>query len=656
MSFDYEKIKKKQETGEQWASYSDLFMVLSVVFLLLYVVASLRTGTHTLQQQIQNQQLAEKAQDLENQIKAYNNLKEDYLEKSASQREQEVYGQLMDKLSLLQEENKEEASTLRAKALENEKKEMALNKYQQLIRNIINSNVLSKSKIKRRDRTIASAKVTIADQVETIKIKDDAILERDMTIEQKEGVIENLDKEVALKKRIIAKKNSVIAKKQKILKSKQREIFKLNKDISVKKGQIKTNERKISKINKNLANQIKALKKEQKRRKISKKNFLKKMARLKSKSKKEILVLNKKNKNIKRKLYKVNKAVGKANALLVSANKTIKTQKNQKAKLDRELSSVQNQKAVLDAELTKVQSEVVATKAELEQTKQEFQQQVSNLEGQKSQLESQRNKLQNQKNLLSSQKKELKNINSKLAKVNTKLDKEKKQLTKVTKKLNQEKKQLTQEKTKLNTEKRKLSKDLKKAQEIINAKKALAKQISKNFKKAGIKASVDAGTGEVVLAFGNSYFDNGKANLKNTMKKTLNKFMPIYAESIFKDKKIAEKIKSVDIIGFSSPTYAGRYVNPNSLAPKDKKAIEYNTNLSIERAKSVFKHIIDTNKLKYSRQRQITPLLKVSGRSYFSGALKGRAPAKEMSKKQFCAMYDCKKEQRVIIRFELDQR
>jgi chromosome segregation ATPase len=656
MSFDYEKLKKKQETGEQWASYSDLFMVLSVVFLLLYVVASLRTGTHTLQQQMQNQALAEKAQDLENQIKAYNNLKENYLDKSASDKEQQVYEQLMDKLTLLEDENKEEASALRKKAMENEKKEMALNQYQQIIRNIINSNVLSKSKIKRRDRRIASAEVTIADQQETIQIKDDTILERDGIIEEKETQISNLDKEVELKKSIIAKKNNVIAEKQRILKTKQVEIVKLNRDIAVKKGQIKTNKKKISKINRNLAKQIKSLKREQKRRKISKKNFLKKMAKIKAKSKKEINWLNRKNKKIKGKLYQVNKAVSTANVQLKKANKTIVSQKSQKEKLDRELNSVQSQKAALDAELTKVQSEVVATKAELEKTKSTFQQQVASLEGQKSTLEQQRNKLQNQKNLLKSQKKELKQINSKLAKVNTKLDKDKKQLTKVSKKLEKEKVKLAEEKTQLKTEKKQLSKDLKKAQEIINAKKSLAKQISKNFKKAGIEASVDPGTGEVVLAFGNSYFDNGKAHLKGSMKSTLNKFMPIYAESIFKDPKIASKIKSVDIIGFSSPTYAGRYVNPNSLAGKDKQAIEYNTNLSIERAKSVFKHIIDTDKLKYQRQNQITPLLKVSGRSYFSGALKGRAPAKEMSKKEFCSLYDCKKEQRVIIRFELDHR
>ena len=37
MSFDYDRFKAKEDNGSYWASYSDLFMVLSLVFLLLYV-------------------------------------------------------------------------------------------------------------------------------------------------------------------------------------------------------------------------------------------------------------------------------------------------------------------------------------------------------------------------------------------------------------------------------------------------------------------------------------------------------------------------------------------------------------------------------------------------------------------------------------------
>ncbi|MBT8436314.1 MAG: hypothetical protein KJP11_02995, partial [Gammaproteobacteria bacterium] len=45
MSFDYKAIRASQNaSGTQWASYSDLFMVLAFIFLLMYMVSSLRTG------------------------------------------------------------------------------------------------------------------------------------------------------------------------------------------------------------------------------------------------------------------------------------------------------------------------------------------------------------------------------------------------------------------------------------------------------------------------------------------------------------------------------------------------------------------------------------------------------------------------------------
>ena len=626
MSFDYDKVKKKQEEGNQWASYSDLFMVLSVVFLLLYVTASLRTGTHTLQQQIQNQRLAEKAQDLENQIKVYNNLKQNYLEKQASMSEQKVYEQLMDKIKLLKEDNLEEANKLRAKALENEKKEQALNQYQQIIRNIINANVLSKARIKRKEEIVASQKNTIKEQVDTIAV-------RDQTIVDKSRKIASLDAEVANKLEIIARKDDLIAKKQAILKQKQSTIKKLNKDIKSKERQISKNLKKIDTINSDLNSRIKKLQKLRRNHKLSKKLYNIELKRIQKKSARRIEKLNAKNKLINNKLARVNKKVQKANQQLSKASKVIQDQEKQKQQLDQEIAHMQQK--------------VVQTKQEFDQKKKEFKNQITDLEKQKNQIELQKNQLEKQKAQMA-------DINKQLEKVNLQLAQDKNQLNSVQKKLKQDRARLQKQKKKLDKQNAELSKDLKKAKEIINAKKKLAKQITENFAKNGIKAEVDSNTGEVVLSFGKNFFDRGSAKLKKSMKGVLNKFMPIYADSIFKDPKMAKKIKSVDIIGFASPTYRGKYVNPNSLDPKDKKAIEYNTNLSIERAKAVFKHIIDTRKLKYTQQNKITPLLKVSGRSYFSGALNGRAPASEMSRDDFCKKYDCKKEQRVIIKFELD--
>ena len=82
MSLHYKRNSGAHGHGDsQWTSYSDLFMGLSVVFLLLYVTASLRTGTTGLQQSVEKAKMVEEMHDLKNQLKAYNSIKKEYLEK-----------------------------------------------------------------------------------------------------------------------------------------------------------------------------------------------------------------------------------------------------------------------------------------------------------------------------------------------------------------------------------------------------------------------------------------------------------------------------------------------------------------------------------------------------------------------------------------------
>ena len=138
MSFEYRKSKGHGDNESFWTSYSDLFLGLSSIFLMLYVVASLRTGTDTIKVMTDNQQLKVEVQDLKNQLQTYESVKENYLNNQASKDEVTEYNELMDKLTLLQDEAKNEKESLRQKARENERKEAALNKYQQMVRNIIN--------------------------------------------------------------------------------------------------------------------------------------------------------------------------------------------------------------------------------------------------------------------------------------------------------------------------------------------------------------------------------------------------------------------------------------------------------------------------------------------------------------------------------------
>ena len=154
MSFNYNKHKDKGHSDSFWTSYSDLFLGLSAIFILLYVFASLQMGTSGMKQQLENQSLKQQVAELQNQMKIYEQIKDDYLQQQASQDEMQEYTELMDKLTLLKEEAKDEKDRLKQVALENARKEKALNKYQHIIRNIINANKLAAAKIINRDDVI----------------------------------------------------------------------------------------------------------------------------------------------------------------------------------------------------------------------------------------------------------------------------------------------------------------------------------------------------------------------------------------------------------------------------------------------------------------------------------------------------------------------
>src|SRR5882757_9955232 len=106
MAFNYDKHKNHSSGDSFWTSYSDLFLGLSTIFLLLYVTASLRTGTDAIKNQVENQKLTMQNQELKSQLKMYEQVKADYLQKDASKDELQEYTELMDKLTLLKEDAK----------------------------------------------------------------------------------------------------------------------------------------------------------------------------------------------------------------------------------------------------------------------------------------------------------------------------------------------------------------------------------------------------------------------------------------------------------------------------------------------------------------------------------------------------------------------
>lgn len=560
MSFEYRKSKGHGDNESFWTSYSDLFLGLSSIFLMLYVVASLRTGTDTIKVMTDNQQLKVEVQDLKNQLQTYESVKENYLKNQASKDEMTEYNELMDKLTLLQDEAKNEKDTLRQQARENERKEAALNKYQQMVRNIINSNNLAKVKINNR--------------------------------------------------------NEIITEKDEDIKD-------LNTNIASMNHTLKVKEQEINSASLKLKQQLTALDQAKKFQKISQVAYLARMKQLKAVAEKNIQALRAEKTQVaqnlsaaqqqlastQNELESTSSELGKTKGALEASNQQISGLKDRigsmnaesQAKLrglqegyDRERAAA---RAAFDAELGRQKN---LSAGEIARREAEFKRQgearekafAGRLQGLAGELENTKGALANTQGRLAA------------------------------------------------------------AEAELSARKGIAEEIKKGFKGAGVKADINE-SGDVVLDFGQAYFDSDSAQLKEEMRNVLQRAMPVYSKSLFGNPKVSNKISSVEVIGFASPTYQGRVVDPYSSKPQDRDAIKYNMDLSYKRAKSIFNYILDGKEMNFTYHNNLVPAMKVSGRSFLDLMKQDRSIA---SVEDYCKKNDCKKSQRVIIRFNMESK
>jgi hypothetical protein len=185
VNLNYDKIKRRVEDGgNHWTSYSDLFLVLSVVFLLLFTVANIRSGTITMAQQTQLAQAKHEVDDLKQQIKAYDVLKEDYVKNGASQDEIQSYHDLMDHMDLLSSDAKKERDDLSAQAKAADEKAKNLNHYQAMVKNIISANLVASGKMKKRDLMLDEKDKDLDNLESTVQTQQSAIYQNNATITQ----------------------------------------------------------------------------------------------------------------------------------------------------------------------------------------------------------------------------------------------------------------------------------------------------------------------------------------------------------------------------------------------------------------------------------------------------------------------------------------
>ncbi len=617
MSFQYHKNGNHGQGESFWTSNSDLFLGLSSIFLLLYVVSSLRSGADGVNNATENKKLKVQIQDLQNQLKTYESVKNQYLQSQANKSEKDEYAELMDKLSLLQEEAKNEKENLTKQATDNAKKETALNKYQQMVRNVINSNKFAQTKITNRNEVITE--------------KEQVIDEKDDVIVEQTGKITNL-----------------------------------NKDISQKENLIRNKDQQIDQVNDSLTAKVKELKRTYKNAKLSQKAYQLKMKQLQNDADMKVTAIEEQKIAIEKQKRMTLAELQKAKSVL----------NNTKA----QLAQTSNQLDQTKGELDTTKGQLSSTKGQLDQTTGELDETQGQLNSTKGQLEKTRGQLDKKSLEIANLSNQLGNaaadtkgkMDALQAKFNADRAAEKaafegalrnqKNLSEaeIGRREGQFKAAAEAKERKLAGEMAGLAGQLKNTEGQLNAVKAelgarkkIAAEIKKGFDKIGVKADIDLESGDVLLDFGQAYFENDSSQLKDDMRNILRKAMPVYSKSLFGNPSVSNQISSVEVIGFASPTYRGKFVDPNSSKPDDREALKYNMDLSYKRAKSIFNYILDEKEMNFEHRQTLVPNLKVSGRSFLDLMKMDRNVA---SADEYCKKNDCKKSQRVIIRFSMDKK
>lgn len=135
----------------------------------------------------------------------------------------------------------------------------------------------------------------------------------------------------------------------------------------------------------------------------------------------------------------------------------------------------------------------------------------------------------------------------------------------------------------------------------------VAKNLIKNMQEQKINATIDNLTGQVKIS-DLELFDINSYQLSEKGKKYLDKFIPIYVNTIFSNKNLSDKITNIVIQGHTdSQTYAG-------VSSKEGQFTK-NMDLSLKRANAVEDYIFKTGYDKKYTDK-LTKTLVVEGKSY----------------------------------------
>jgi myosin heavy subunit len=565
--------KKKKASPIDFGSYSDLFMVMSFVFLFMYVVSSINTGVTVIQERQRSQTERKK---LETTVAKY----ERKLDTELNEEQKKEYDQLKAGILKMREDAKATREYQEKMAELAREKEKELDVYQESIKTMMIDSIKVSERIKQKEEIIN-------------KIKDEAA----STIKTQDRAIASLKEEVDSKQKVLEERTAEIQNRTK-------EIQKIEKRVE----ELKHKEVLAASQAKELRELNQAL--------VQKEKVLEEVKQTESVVRQE-----------KEKLYKA--SIIQANRL--SREKEIIAQ-NSQAEIERIQQEKQNLLKQSKGELEELRKSKEKEKAELAAST------AAEMKNIKAQTESDKARFAAAKAL------EMENIKNQ-----TEAEKAKFAATKEA--------ELQKLKSEKEAELAGLKDKYQKATEGLR--KEITVALGNKMRNSGLNVHVNPSTGDVTVLFKHAYYDYNSAVLKESMKEELKAFIPLYAKSLFENKKYAGAISSVEIIGSSSPSFKGKYVNPRALASVDeRKAMTYNLDLSYRRAKSIFDFTFLTQDLAFDHKDEMIPLIKVTGTGYLQ-AMDDlvQLPADTQKKdKGFCGIYNCEVFQKVTLRFNLKDK
>lgn len=132
---------------------------------------------------------------------------------------------------------------------------------------------------------------------------------------------------------------------------------------------------------------------------------------------------------------------------------------------------------------------------------------------------------------------------------------------------------------------------------LVGVRTQIIQELSAALSRSGLKADVDPATGDIVLE-SSVFFDSGKNTIKDEGKVMLDRFLPVYLGVLLRP-EYADYLGEIIIEGHTDSD--GTFIN--------------NLELSQNRALSVAKYCLNSNKLTWQQRQKLQTILTAKGRS-----------------------------------------